>query len=42
MGEIADMLIDGILDEQTSEYIGKAVGYPRTKQLDFYNSIKKT
>ena len=30
MGEIADMILDGILDEQTGEYIGEAVGYPRT------------
>ena len=30
MGEIADMIIDGILDYETGEYIGKAVGYPRT------------
>lgn len=30
MGEIADMILDGILDEQTGEYIGKGVGYPRT------------
>ena len=30
MGEIVDMILDGILDEQTGEYIGEAVGYPRT------------
>lgn len=30
MGEIADMLIDGTLDMYTGEYIGDAVGYPRT------------
>lgn len=30
MGEIADMILDGILDEQTGEYIGPGVGYPRT------------
>lgn len=31
MGEIADMMIDGLLDEQTGEYIdGHAPGYPRT------------
>ena len=30
MGEIAEMILDGILDEQTGEYIGEAVGYPRT------------
>lgn len=31
MGELADMLIDGTLDMYTGEYIGDAVGYPRTK-----------
>lgn len=41
MGEIADMMIDGTLDEQTGEYIGKAVGYPRTMQKGFYNSVIK-
>ena len=30
MGDIADMMIDGTLDYQTGEYIGDAVGYPRT------------
>lgn len=30
MGEIAEMMIDGILCEQCGEYIGGAVGYPRT------------
>lgn len=30
MGDAADMILDGILDEQTGEYIGEAVGYPRT------------
>jgi len=34
MGEIADMILDGILDEQTGEYIGPGVGYPRTMQRD--------
>jgi len=41
MGETADMILDGILDEQTGEYIGEAVGYPRTMQKGCYNSIKK-
>lgn len=41
MGDIADMILDGILDEQTGEYIGEAVGYPRTMQKGYYNSIKK-
>ena len=30
MGEIADMILDGILDFQTGEYIGEPCGYPRT------------
>ena len=41
MGKYADMLLDGSHDEQTGEYIGNAVGYPRTKQKGFYNSIGK-
>lgn len=32
MGEIADMILDGTLDEQTGEYIGEPCGYPRTLQ----------
>lgn len=38
MGEIAEMILDGILDEQTGEYLGGAVGYPRTrnKKSTFY------
>jgi|GEM_PF-2140328 len=44
MSDIADMILVGILDEQTGEYIGEAVGYPRTAQPGFYNSMgrKKT
>ena len=30
MGQIADMILDGILDSETGEYIGDSVGYPRT------------
>ena len=30
MGEIADMILDGILDSETGEYLGEAVGYPRS------------
>ena len=41
MGEYADMLLDGSHDEQTGEYIGEAVGYPRTRQKGFYNTIGK-
>lgn len=40
MGEIADMMLEGILDEQTGEYLGNAVGYPRTKVKGHYNTIK--
>lgn len=32
MGDIADMMIDGILDMYTGEYLGDAVGYPRTRE----------
>ena len=41
MGEIADMMLDGTLDEQTGEYLGEAVGYSRTIQPGYYNSINK-
>ena len=41
MGEIADMILDGTLDEQTGEYIGEPCGYPRTMEPGFYNSVKK-
>ena len=30
MGEIADSLISGEFDYITGEYLGEAVGYPRT------------
>lgn len=30
MGEIAEMMLDGTLDQYTGEYIGPAVGYPRS------------
>jgi hypothetical protein len=30
MGEIAEMMLEGILDCETGEYLGDAVGYPRT------------
>jgi len=33
MGEIADSIIDGEFDMFTGEYIGKPVGYPRTKYV---------
>jgi hypothetical protein len=41
MGEIADMMLDGILDEQTGEYLGEAVGFPRTAEKGFYNSMNR-
>lgn len=40
MGDITDMMLDGILDEQTGEYIGKAIGYPRTRVKGHYNTVK--
>ena len=43
MGQIADMLIDGTLDIYTGEYIGDAVGYPRTSKntkSTFYKETK--
>lgn len=39
MGEIADMMLDGTLDEQTGEYIGRGPGYPRTRVKGHYNTI---
>jgi len=48
MGDIADMMLDGILDEQTGEYIDDKLsrnggpGYPRTMEPGHYNSIKGT
>jgi len=41
MGEIADMMLDGTLDEQTGEYIGPPCGYPRTRVKGQYNTIGK-
>jgi hypothetical protein len=40
MGDAADMLLDGTCDEQTGEYIGPAVGYPRTMQKGHYNTVE--
>ena len=34
MGEIADSLISGEFDCITGEYLGEAVGYPRTHAYD--------
>ena len=34
MGEIADMMLDGTLDEQTGEYLGEGPGYPRTRDYN--------
>lgn len=30
MGEVEELILDGVLDYETGEYIGSAVGYPRT------------
>jgi hypothetical protein len=30
MGDIADDILDGIFCQECGEYIGEAVGYPRT------------
>lgn len=32
MGEISEMILDGTLDQYTGEYLGDAVGYPRSRQ----------
>ena len=29
MGEVTDMILEGVLCEQCGVYIGEAVGYPR-------------
>ena len=41
MGEIAEMILEGILDEQTGEYLGKPCGYPKTLVKKQYNIVKK-
>jgi hypothetical protein len=41
MGDIAEMMLDGILDEQTGEYLGEGVGYPRTSRGGFYNTMSR-
>jgi hypothetical protein len=38
MGEYAEMLLDGSCDEWTGEYIGPAVGYPRSLDPDHYSN----
>lgn len=40
MGDIAEMMLDGILDMHTGEYIGDSVGYPRTFQKHGTNHFK--
>lgn len=43
MGEIEDSMIDGEFDYITGEYLGKGVGYPRTRtsfKPDFKNRSK--
>lgn len=41
MGEYAEMLLDGSCDEWTGEYIGPAVGYPRSLDPDHYSNKKR-
>ena len=41
MGEIAEMMLDGTLDYETGEYLGKAVGFPRTKRRRYTKSNSK-
>ena len=40
MGDIADMILDGILDEWTGEYIGPGVGHPRSMDPDHWSNQK--
>lgn len=43
MGDIADSIIDGTFDMYTGEYLGEAVGYPRTATNNkSYKSYKLT
>ena len=47
MGDITDMILDGILDEQTGEFINDeysmngGTGYPRTMNTQFKKKKKK-
>ena len=41
MGEIADSIINGDIDEQTGEWLGGGKGSPRTLEPGNYNTIKK-
>ena len=41
MGDVADMILDGILDEQTGEYLGPGVGYPRTRNSNYEYSERQ-
>lgn len=41
MGEIADMMLDGILDEWTGEYIGPIVGHPRSRDPEHWSNQNK-
>lgn len=40
MGDWAEDILDGIVDEVTGEYLGSAVGYPRTRTRN--NVVNKT
>lgn len=38
MGDIADMMMDGLIDKETGELIdGEAPGYPRKKRIQYTN-----
>lgn len=37
MGDISDSMINGEFDFYTGEYIGKPVGYPRTRRKPYRN-----
>jgi hypothetical protein len=39
MGEIADAMIDGEFDYITGEYLGRGVGYPRTRDDERQNNV---
>lgn len=36
MGDNADMILDGFLDEQTGEYLDKVYNYPKTYKQSFH------
>jgi hypothetical protein len=42
MGDIADMMLDGTLDEVTGEYLGEGPGYPRSNDPGHYSNDKRS